>query len=306
MSTLKQARASRAPHVFALGVFLRGICPVFAGNLDLSVENDWFRGWPPAEVTYAFGSRVRDEGTDLGDLDTLYIHAAYVASIGATDSFNWLLGIDWKRVQASVPADTPIPNTLQSAAAVLGFDWQFATRWHARLEVAPGIYSDFQDISGDDLNAPFTPELSYSINSNLLIGVQMSVDLRRDLPAVAFPNVRWKFAERWLLSLRIPRPQLEFAATEHLSVIAGASLAGGSYVVAEDFGRRHGRSQLDGQSVDFEQVGVGLGVRYATERVIAEIGAGWIVDRRYNFHERDVELKTDGAPYVQVSFATTF
>jgi hypothetical protein len=86
------------------------------------VDNDWFRGWAPAEVTYSFPSNIRERGRRLGDFDTLAFHIGYIADVRQGDTFEWLLGIDWRRIQTSVPDGVAVPNTLQSAAAVLGFD----------------------------------------------------------------------------------------------------------------------------------------------------------------------------------------
>jgi Domain of unknown function (DUF6268) len=283
------------------GSFLR------AADFVSEVDNDWFRAWPPAGVTYSFPSTIYQGNTRLGDIDTLEFHATYIQSVKVNNDFKWLVGADWYRQQASVPSGAPIPNTLQSAAAVLGFDWRFRERWRARLEVQPGIYSDFRDISSDDINAPFSIEASYSINPNLLIGGQLSVNARRDSPLLGGAGVRWKFADDWLLSLWFPRPRIEFNATDNVTLFAGAAFTGGTYVVADDFGSRRGRSNLDGQAVDYQEVRVGGGLRYTfKDKLGIELGGGWTVDRRYHFHERNLLLNGDGAPYVQLSLGLMF
>src|SRR5213593_4640768 len=127
-----------AGSVLAAGASLR------AAQLDSQVDDAWFRAWPPASVTYSFPSSVRGGGTRFGDIDTIEFRATYIESVKQSDRFNWLLGADWQRIQASVPAGAPLPNTLQSAAAVVGFDWFFRDDWRARLEVLPGVYSDFR------------------------------------------------------------------------------------------------------------------------------------------------------------------
>jgi Domain of unknown function (DUF6268) len=265
------------------------------------------RGGPPAEVTYSFKSGARLDGAALGDLDTLTLHASWVELFEQSDRFKWLAGVDWRRIQADVPTGAPVPDTLQSTALVLGFDWEINSRWRARLEAIPGVYSDFDDFSGDDFNSPFGVEVSYAINPNLVVGVQLSVDARREMPVVGIPGVRWRIDDRWLLSLWIPRPQVEYLATEELTLFAGASLTGGSYVVADDFGTRTGRPQLNGAAVDFREVRVGGGLRWRTGKwLYAEIAGGWTVGRRYEFHEQNTEIEADGAPYVQASFGAAF
>ena len=92
-----------------------------------------------------------------------------------------------------------------------------------------------------------------------------------------------------------------------VTFFAGATFSGGTYVVADDFGSRRGRSDLDAQPVDFQEVRVGGGLRYTfNDRLGIELGGGWTVDRRYHFRERHLLLNGDGAPYVQLSFGLMF
>ncbi|MCI0744546.1 MAG: hypothetical protein L0Y58_03985, partial [Verrucomicrobia subdivision 3 bacterium] len=235
----------------ALSCLVANTCGAAGLARTSEIDNDWFRGWPPAEVTYSFSSPIRQADTRLGDIDTLSFHTSYTEDVRQAENFEWLVGFDWRRFQSSVPGDLPVPETLQSAAAVLGFDSRIAEKWRLRLEVLPGIYSDFRDIDGSDVNAPFTVELSYSISPALLVGAQLNVDARRNATLLGGAGVRWRFAEQWLLSLWLPRPQIEFSAAERLTAFAGASFAGGTYVVADDFGRRLGRPELDGEAVDY-------------------------------------------------------
>jgi hypothetical protein len=265
------------------------------------------RGGPPAEVVYSAGSRLHGEGRRFGNLDSLEFHVTYVETLRVNDAFDVLAGADWRRIQSGVPRDAPLPDTLQSAALVLGGNWRVNDRWHARLEVLPGVYSDFEDISGRDFNAPFSAEVSYKFSENVTAGVQVSLDARREFPVVAFPGVRWRINERWTLNARIPRPQLEYRAADFATLFAGAQLGGGTYVVADGFGRQRGVRRLDGEALDFTEVRAGGGVRFSLARKLtAEISGGWTFDRRYNFHGRDYELRTDGAPFVQAGLGLAF
>jgi hypothetical protein len=262
---------------------------------------------PPVETTYSFKSAVHEGSVSPGDIDSLHFHAGYVEVLKLSEDFNWLVGVDWRRFQFSVPAGAPIPTTLQSTALVIGGEWRVTDRWRARLEVLPGVYSDFEDITGEDLNAPFTIEVSYAISDTLTVGGQLLFDARRDSPLVGSAGVTWKFADRWQLSLWLPRPQIEFRATDQVTLFAGASVAGGTYRVAQDFGSKRGRPALDDQAVDYQEVRVGAGFRWRVQnRFNLELAGGWTVDRRFHFHERNLLLNGDGAPYVQASFGLSF
>lgn len=261
----------------------------------------------PAEVSYSIGSSVHVGDNRTGTLDSLHLHLGYVESLRATDQFDWLVGIDWRRFQFGVSGDIPVPNTLQSAAAVVGFDWRFRDGWHARIEVLPGAYGDFSDAQPGNFNAPFTLEVSRSVGENLVLGAQLLVDARRDTPVLPAGGVTWRFADRWELSVWIPRPQVEYHATPSLTFLAGASFVGGTYQVASDLGRHHGQSDLEGQLVEYREVRVGGGFRFVLlSRFNAEISGGWTIDRRFDFHRRHLLVNGDGAPYVQASFGANF
>jgi len=292
----------------AAAVLLLSVAPTRSETLpEQDVDNDWFRAWPPAGVTFSFPSTLNRGDAPLGDLDTLELQAVYIHSLKFRERFDWLLGVQGYRLQAGVPSDAPVPNTLQSAAAVLGFDARFAESWRVRLEAMPGAYSDFHDLSGDDFNVPLSLDVSYSIGPSLLVGAQLSVNPLRESPVLGAAGVRWRFSENWLLSLWFPRPRIEYQLDQGITLFGGITFSGGSFIVAEDFGSRRGRPDLDGETVDFREIRAGGGLRYAVDdRFGVELGGGWTLDRRYHFHERDLLLNGDGAPYVQLSLGLLF
>ena len=64
-----------ASSLLAAGVSLR------PDNQPSNVEDEWFRAWRLASVTYSFPSQVRLRGTRFGDLDTIEFHATHIESV---------------------------------------------------------------------------------------------------------------------------------------------------------------------------------------------------------------------------------
>ena len=59
--------------------------------------------------------------------------------------------------------------------------------------------------------------------------------------------------------------------------------------------------------MDFQETRVGGGVRWTTRQKLAvEFSGGWTLARQFNFHQRDLELQGDGAPYVQIGLGLKF
>jgi len=268
---------------------------------------DRFGNAPPASFTYAWPAAVRLGDDSLGEGDSLEMAVTWVESLGGGDTWDWLAGVHWRRQQFNEPDAVPLPDSLQAAAAVFGVHWRINERWRLRGEVQPGIYSDFQEITGSDVNVPVLLETAFRFHDRLEVGVQLNVDPFREFPVVGAAGVTWRMNDRWLLSLWIPRPQIEFAVDKHWTLFGGASLTGGSYRVGWRFGQDAGRPELGDAQIDFQEVRVGAGARIAlANRFTLELAGGWVVDRRFDFHERDLVFQSDGAPYVQFSLGAAW
>ena len=63
------------------------------------------------------------------------------------------MGVTWRRFDFSGSL-ADVPDSLTSLALKLGYARTLSPAWSLRAEIDPGIYSDFEDISGDDVNAP--------------------------------------------------------------------------------------------------------------------------------------------------------
>lgn len=170
------------------------------------------------------------------------------------------------------------------------------SQWSLRTEIDPGIYSDSEDITGADFNAPMGLRAVYARSRELQCVFGLNLDLRSGNPVVGGAGLRWQFAPDWTLLFLIPAPRIEYAATPNLTFFAGANLRGGTFRVAEDFGRSRGRPALDDQNVGYREISAGAGARWKLSPTMAlSIGAGWMFDRRFEYDDRDLLLNGDGA-----------
>ena len=77
--------------------------------------------------------------------------------------------------------------------------------------------------------------------------------------------------------------------------------------MARDFGTQQGNAALNNQEVDYREIRTGAGARYALGRALTvEVEGGWMIDRRFDFHERGLLLNGDGAPYVSAFLNFSF
>lgn len=265
-----------------------------------SGSEDTYAGSYSAELSYTAASGISQGTVRLGDLTTLQNRVGYLGTFKRTENYSLLAGFDWQRFSFGLPDGTVLPNTLQSTAVKIGNNWRFAENWSMRLEAEPGIYSDFDDLSGEDFNVPFLYRLTYDMNPNLSWTLGLSVNFWSDVPVIGGVGVRWRFADQWTLNLILPRPRIEYRPNDSLTLFAGGELKGGSYRVAEDFGRRNGNASLDGEILDYREIRAGAGLRWNFSRMLsAGVDGGWTLDRRFHFDDRDLQINGKGAPYVQ-------
>src|SRR5436305_14876960 len=73
------------------------------------------------------------------------------------------LGFEYEQFSFGMSKNAPLPNTLQSVAAVVGIDTQFSDSILVRLEATPGVYSEaFRDRKSTRLNSSHV-RISYAV-----------------------------------------------------------------------------------------------------------------------------------------------
>lgn len=258
------------------------------------------------EVSVAGRSDLAEGTINHGELRHQSFRLEGVHTIPLGQNANYLVGGAWRRFEFS-NSSAPIPDSVDAVTLKLGYSRTLNRQWTLLTEIDPGLYSDMEDISGDDFNAPVGLRAAYAVSRELQWLFGVNVDLRSSNPVIGGVGVRWQFARDWTLNFIVPEPRVEYALLPNLRLSAGASLRGGSFRVAEDFGRRRGRAQLDNQDIDFREITAGIGARWELQPGITVNGTvGWMIDRRFEFDDRNLLLNGDGAPILRLSLIGTF
>jgi hypothetical protein len=172
---------------------------------------------------------------------------------------------------------------------------------------APGIYSDMEDLSWDDLNAPGTVAVSFTLRSDLDLLLGLRFDPRNELPLVGGPGLRWKITPDWTLNLAIPNPHLAWRSHRSLLWTLGGELVGGSYRVSDDFGSRRGDARLDGVQLTYREIRSALGCRWdLNEHMGLSLSAGVVLHRRAGYDDRRLQYGTDPAPFGRIRLDVAF
>lgn len=213
-----------------------------------------------------------------------------------------IVGLEWSEYQLDPQAGVPLPDQLRQIQLVAGLNYPINDRWTFGVYARPGLYSDFEDIGGDDVNMPTLFTFTYVQSPELIWLFGINLDLFSKNPVIPAIGLRWGFAPAWTFSLGFPRTGFAYAATDRLTLHMGASLAGGSFHVSE----RQANGLRD-TLLDYREIRVGVSAEYAISATLkVELETGQSVDRNFDYFDRDYEIEGDSAPYVRLSFGGKF
>jgi hypothetical protein len=216
-------------------------------------------------------------------------------------------GAAWERFSFSSNTGTRIPNTLQSEAAIIGFDFQVGSSIFGRLEAQPGTYSGSSGIAHGCFDAPVTFGASYLYSKDLQPVLGFLVDTKRKWPLFPGGGVRWQINDQWLLNGVLPRPRLEYKINSDLSFFGGATVFGNCYRVNEDFGSDLGEKRLNSAWLDFTEIRVGAGATVKTKQVNLDVEIGYLAFREFNYHGADTSFDSgEGSFYAGLSLQAKF
>ncbi len=271
-----------------------------ANSMSVSQELD-------TEYSYTGGVNIRGGGVNVGSVDEQSADLKYVVSPQVNNDLLLRVGFEWQRFSFGVPDHAPVPAALQQASLVLGFDYQLTDEWLMRVEVQPGVYSDFRDITWRDVDAPLVIGGAYLASPDLQWFFGLRVDARTQYPVLPAAGARWRFSEEWTLDFMLPRPRLEYDVNDKLQLYLGAEIQAGTFAVGQNFGTPRGQPKLDNAIVDYLELHLGSGCSWKiTQTVTIEAEAGFMPYRSFDFFAPDIVFRSHNAPYGQVACRARF
>jgi len=260
-----------------------------------------------ADVSHSFDSSLERGSSEFGDFNATLHRGQVTALIPWRETQSWSVGPLWEFGHFNAGSSAPVPEDVYSAALRLGYGAQFKEHWSFRAEIRPGLYSDFEDISFDDFNAPVLLTLTYQVNPRLLLALGLNVNLRSDLATIGGPGVRWQFADDWTLNLFLPKPTVERTINDSVSIYAGGEWRSSAFRLAEDFGSRRGRPRLNDEDFSYRELRVLAGTRWQVSPALGvALEGGCAFQRKMEFRQADTAFNADGAPFVQFVASGSF
>jgi len=216
-------------------------------------------------------------------------------------------GGTWERFEVDATSALPVPKKLQSAALNLAGAMALDGDWMVSLTVSPGFYAAGSSPGMDGFNAPGLLLGTRKISPTFSVAVGLRFDAFSDNSILPIAGFRWQPAPEWTVSLGAPRTEVVYKIREGVELFGGGSMEGGGFAIDDPQLRSSGTISLRDTYVDYREIRAGGGVRWAlAETVSLEIEGGWVVDRRFDYYERSLEVKTDGASFWHVGLSTRF
>ncbi len=264
---------------------------------------------------FADYSYVADAENELpGNLgtDSFSVHSGtlkYDFNIPVSQAITFTIGGAWDYFFFDdVAPNVPVPDQLFAISLNLALNWRIDDNWGFRLSVAPGLYSDFEDLNNDDFNAPALLGLSYSFDRDFIFFFGFRVNVVSETPVLPIIGLRWKFAEKWTFDMLSQNPKLIYQLNEDVQLYGGIDIQSGTFRVEQSFGRdKGGFQELDNTWLDYFELRAGLGADISwkkTFRFQAEFG--YMPYRYLEFEDEEKLDSKEGAFYGKLGMSIRF
>jgi hypothetical protein len=257
------------------------------------------------EGGYVFESELEDDDFNYGEQDAFELEAEYTHRFHLSGRWYLRAGVSYNRFTFG-DSFAPVPEHLQSIAAVLSIDYMVGADRGAFLEIRPGFYGE-DNFDSDSFDVPITLARAWVLKRDkifLLTGVNVAF-LRGQMPIIPIVGLVWHLSDQWLLYAVPPEPRLVFMPNKHLDLWIGGQLTGGSFRTDHDSNIFPPR--LSGAQVDYTDYRAGGGfVWHVTDAVHLDVGGGYSIQRRFNYERADIDFESGAAPYLRASLKAEF
>jgi hypothetical protein len=245
----------------------------------------------------------------IGDYSEISNSINFVVSDQVKDSLILRLGLEWSRYAFDTEDQyAPIPDVLNALDLQMGADVQLSSAMLMRMEIHPGFYGTFDDISFRDINIPFVAGLSYFQSADLILTAGVSVDLNARIPVIPAIGVHWKLSDRWTIDGVAPRPQIQYRISDKVTAFTGADIRETTFRVDDKFGTARDTPVLNGAILDYWEIRGGGGLTWSVYKSVKlDMEAGFVPYRRFDYYRADIKaVASDWFPYVRVGLSAKF
>lgn len=223
-----------------------------------------------------------------------------------------ILGLSWEgqfvnydkfrttSFQGSVVTEDDLPESLHSVDATVGLSWRMGENWTAMLQFVPGIHSDFEDVSSEDVIYTGSALFVRPFGNGNRIGLGISYsDAFGDPSPFPMVLIDWYPAEHWYVEGTLPTSlDAGYRFDEALSLGLEGKLKGYLYRLSED-------APWNDAVLRYREVQVGPYVDYRLfGKMHVRASAGMSVANKFEIHDDENDEKLADGDYDNAGYAT--
>jgi len=271
-------------------------------NQDFDMSYSYVGGSKVSNKTNGVGGDVSEQSSSLG----------YGVKVPVSPGVLLTLGVDYNRLDFSLPAGSYLPQNLQKFSIHVGVDYKLSQQWSLFASTGPQISTiDGVDVYSNEISFQGAVGATYKPSDNLLVrfGLSVSPDDASGLPVMPVIGVRWKFAPDWTLNAGVPKTSIDWQVLPNLRFSPlTVGFEGGTFHTSNSYGDKVGAPELDGRTLNYMEVRVGAEASYSlTKDLAVELSTGAVVYRDFKFKDDDnLSPMVNPAPYVQVGMKYEF
>lgn len=290
------------------------ICPVTRAGAPAVTGSSTEEEKVPTDVFetengYVFESNLNHGGVSIKQ-DELQNDFEYAHRFFITGKWYLRAGVAYDRFDFGETA-APIPLHLQSLAGMIALDYMHGADIGAMLEIRPGIYTE-SDFRTGAFDCPITLMRFFVLQPDklyVMAGVNYSFLRRTWAGIIPVGGLVWVPAEKWRVMAVPPEPRIVYTVNDQLELYVGGEIEGGSYRTDEHDNYRNNffLAKFNEATVDYFDFRAGGGLTWSlTKQVNVDLGAGYAVQRQFDFHAIDEVFRSDPAPYVKIEIKAKF
>src|SRR6266705_1232516 len=296
---------------FFVFLFLAAVTSAFAGPPTIEAQS----APTPAEenhlnlfdyeMDYTFISNFYDVHGDFGNGSSLYNDFSYSHRFLVTGKWYFRAGVEYERFDFG-GTDNGLPDHLQTAHALLAFEYVVHDHAGAGIEIDPGLF--FQnDVHGNDFDIPAKAFVTFPLKKDKIFGVLGVGGALNSNPIVApGGGIIWLFNDHLRLEGVFPKPALVYNPSDNWEFRIFGNLYYESFRT-DDVITPERKLQVHNAWVQYSEDTAGVQATYSGLKPFEiKLGGGVTVRREFDFFRAEASAKTRPAPFVNFELAAKF
>lgn len=247
-----------------------------------------------------------ERGAEIGEVEVKHADIESGMTFRLFQEWRFRTGIFGSLTDLDHAGTVPLPDRLETAGLSLSatkfFGGEDANSWRATLVLRPGFFSEELGSSGSAFNVPGFLSIGKRISPRLAWDAGVRFDFKSQYEVIPMLGVVWDFHRDWTLSAGFPRTEIAYKLTPALTLKGGLRFQGGTYHIETAPAPGLGDTYLE-----YREIRVGGGFEWRINNSLSvTFDGGLVVDRRFDYFDRDYEMKGDSAAYLTIGITARF